>query len=77
MLITQSGMPEPSTTTWRLVPAFPLHLSDSLRFFVPPFSGDARRVEGGALPIYLLCLSKTIQEDSMQLLPYSSLVPLA
>jgi hypothetical protein len=28
-----------------------------------------------ALPIYLLGLSETIQEDSMQLLPYSSLMP--
>jgi len=77
VLITQSGMPDPSTTTWRFVPAFPLSLSDSLRLFVPPFSGDTRRVEADALPIYLLCLSKTIQEDWMQLLPYSGLVPLA
>src|SRR5215207_7858580 len=61
----------------RFVPAFPLSVGFAPVLFVPPFSGDTRRVEGGALPIYLLCRSKTIQEDSMQLLPYSSLVPLA
>ena len=61
----------------RFVPAFALSVGFAPVLFVPPFSGDTRRVEGGALPIYLLCLSKTIQEDSMQLLPYSSLVPLA
>ena len=47
------------------------------RFLGPPFGRDGSRVEGGTLPIDLLCLSEAIQEDSVQPLPHPGLLPLA
>ena len=73
--ITASGIPGGSTTRWRFEPFLPLSVGFGLIFW-PPGGGYTRRVQGCPLPVNLLDLAQAIQEDSVQILPYSCLMPL-
>ena len=74
--ITQSGMPPRSTVTWRFEPAFPLSVG-FLPVFSSPFCRDARRIQRGPFPIYLVGFSEAVQKDFVQTLPHPGLLPLA
>src|SRR5215207_7597499 len=75
LVITESGMPLRSRTTWRFVPAFPLSVGFG-PVFGPLFSRDGCRVQRGALPVYLVGFSETVKQNLQKALPYARLLPL-
>src|SRR5215216_1287992 len=75
LVITESGMPLRSRTTWRFVPAFPLSVGFG-PVFGPLFSRDGCRVQRGALPLYLVGFSETVKQNLQKALPYTRLLPL-
>jgi hypothetical protein len=59
---------------WRFVPFFPLSVG-SLRFLHSPFGGDGSRINTDTLPIDLLSLPKTAEQEEVQPLPHTRLIP--